>query len=66
MFRDRTMCVFEYTLRAAALKDPKPTIPLYSKLARSQEETTKFMDVLAGTMDFKQFFSSSNISRLLA
>jgi 2-polyprenyl-6-methoxyphenol hydroxylase-like FAD-dependent oxidoreductase len=64
-FRDRTKRVFEYTLRAATLKDPTSTIPLYSKIARSREETTKFMDVLAGTTDFKQFFNPSNISRLL-
>jgi 2-polyprenyl-6-methoxyphenol hydroxylase-like FAD-dependent oxidoreductase len=65
-FRERTTRVFEYTLRAAALKDPTPSIPLYSKVAQSREETARFMDVLAGTMDFKQFFTPSNISRLLA
>jgi 2-polyprenyl-6-methoxyphenol hydroxylase-like FAD-dependent oxidoreductase len=65
-FRERTMRVFEYTLRAAALKDPTATIPLYKKIAQSAEETQRFMDVLAGTMDFKQFFTPSNISRLLA
>lgn len=65
-FRAGTMRVFEYTLRAAGLKDPAPTIPLYSKVAQSQEETTKFMDVLAGATDFKQFFNPSNVSRLLA
>jgi 2-polyprenyl-6-methoxyphenol hydroxylase-like FAD-dependent oxidoreductase len=65
-FRERTTHVFEYTLRAAALKDPTPSIPLYSKVAQSPEETARFMDVLAGTMDFKQFFTPSNISRLLA
>jgi 2-polyprenyl-6-methoxyphenol hydroxylase-like FAD-dependent oxidoreductase len=64
-FRERTMRVFEYTLRAAALKDPGPTIPLYAKIAQSPEETERFMDVLAGTTDFKQFFNPSNISRLL-
>ena len=65
-FRERTMRVFEYTLRAAALKDPTATIPLYSKIAQSREETERFMDVLAGSLDFKQFFTPANISRLLA
>jgi 2-polyprenyl-6-methoxyphenol hydroxylase-like FAD-dependent oxidoreductase len=65
-FRERTMRVFEYTLRAAELRDPTSTIPLYSKVAQSREETKRFMDVLSGTMDFKEFFTSSNISRLLA
>jgi flavin-dependent dehydrogenase len=65
-FREKTMRVFEYTLRAAALRDPTPTIPLYAKIAESREETQRFMDVLAGVMDFKQFFTPSNISRLLA
>ena len=65
-FRQRTMPVFEYTVKAAALKDPAPTLPLYEKLAQSQEETTRFMDVLAGTLAFKEYFTPSNISRLLA
>jgi 2-polyprenyl-6-methoxyphenol hydroxylase-like FAD-dependent oxidoreductase len=65
-FRERTARVFEYTLRAAALKDPTSSLPLYAKVAQSGEETERFMNVLAGTMDFKQFFSPSNISRLLA
>ena len=60
------MPVFEYTVKAAALKDPAPTLPLYEKLAQSQEETSRFMDVLAGTLAFKEYFTPSNISRLLA
>jgi len=65
-FRQRTMPVFEYTLKAASLKDPASTLPLYAKVAQSSEETTRFMDVLAGAMDFRQFFTPSNISRLLS
>jgi flavin-dependent dehydrogenase len=65
-FRDRTMPIFEYTLRAASLKDPKPAIPIYQRVARSAEETTRFMDVLAGNTPFKEFFNPSNIARLLA
>jgi flavin-dependent dehydrogenase len=65
-FREKTMPVFDYTLRAASLKDPSAMLPLYAKVAQSNEETTRFMDVLSGTMDYKQFFTPSNISRLLA
>jgi len=65
-FRERTRPVFEYTLRAAGLKDPSAMLPLYARVAQSREETTRFMDVLAGNTDFKQFFTPSNISRLLA
>jgi len=65
-FRERTMPVFEYTLRAAGLKDPSAMLPLYAKVSQSAEETTRFMDVLAGATDFRQFFTPSNISRLLA
>ncbi len=56
-FRERTMRVFEYTLRAAALKDPAPSVPLYSRIAASSEGTQRFMDVLAGTVDFKQLLT---------
>jgi 2-polyprenyl-6-methoxyphenol hydroxylase-like FAD-dependent oxidoreductase len=65
-FRQKTMPVFEYTVRAAGLKDPAPTLALYAKVAQSNEETTRFMDVLAGTLAFKEYFTPSNISRLLA
>jgi flavin-dependent dehydrogenase len=54
-FREKTMPVFEYTLRAASLKDPTPTLPLYARIGASPEGTTRFMDVLAGTAEFKQF-----------
>jgi flavin-dependent dehydrogenase len=64
-FRQKTMPVFEYTVKAAGLKDPAPTLALYAKVAQSREETTRFMDVLAGTLDFKEYFAPSNISRLL-
>jgi 2-polyprenyl-6-methoxyphenol hydroxylase-like FAD-dependent oxidoreductase len=65
-FRQKTMPIFEYTLKAAGLKDPAPTIALYAKIAQSRDETTRFMDVLAGTKAFKEYFTPSNISRLLA
>jgi flavin-dependent dehydrogenase len=65
-FREKTRPVFEYTLRAAGLKDPSAMLPVYAKIAESSEKTRQFMNVLAGTVDFKQFFTPSNISRLLA
>jgi len=65
-FRDKTMPIFEYTLKAASLKDPTSTVPLYERVAQSREETTRFMDVLAGNIPFKEFFNPPNIARLLA
>ena len=65
-FRDRTMPIFEYTLKAASLKDPTSAAPIYEKIAQSREETTRFMDVLAGNIPFKEFFNPPNIKRLLA
>jgi flavin-dependent dehydrogenase len=65
-FRDRTMPIFEYTLKAAGLKDPASAVPIYRKIAQSREETTRFMDVLAGNIPFKAFFNPANIARLLA
>lgn len=38
-FRDRTMPIFEYTLKAASLKDPASAVPIYRKVAQSDEET---------------------------
>ena len=65
-FRDKTMAVFDYTLRAAGLKDPVAALPLYARVAQSPEETTRFMDVLAGSVAFTDFFNPSNVARLLA
>jgi 2-polyprenyl-6-methoxyphenol hydroxylase-like FAD-dependent oxidoreductase len=65
-FRDRTMPIFEYTLKAASLKDPASAVPIYERVAESREETTRFMDVLAGNIPFKEFFNPPNIARLLA
>ena len=44
------MPIFEYTLKAASLKDPASAVSIYRKVAQSDEETTRFMDVLAGNI----------------
>jgi hypothetical protein len=59
------MPVFEYTLRAAGLKNPAPNVALYAKVAQSDATSTEFMDVLAGTIPFKDYFNPANVSRLL-
>ena len=64
-FRDRTMPVFDYTVRAAGLKEPASAIPIYAKIAQSAEETVRFMDVLAGNIPAKSVFNPENIARLL-
>lgn len=65
-FRERTMPTFQYTLKAAELKDPTPAVPVYARIARSHEETTRFMDVLAGNIPLNEVFNPSNIARLMA
>jgi 2-polyprenyl-6-methoxyphenol hydroxylase-like FAD-dependent oxidoreductase len=65
-FRDKTMPIFEYTLKAASLNDPASAVPIYKRIAQSHEETTRFMDVLSGNMPFREFFNPPNIARLLA
>ena len=64
-FRQRTMAEFDYTVRAAGLGDPASTLPLYTRIARSPEDTTPFMDVLGGTLALKAFFNPANLSRLM-
>jgi 2-polyprenyl-6-methoxyphenol hydroxylase-like FAD-dependent oxidoreductase len=62
--RERTQAVFDYTLRAAALKDPAPQVPLYMAIAASAAATRQFMNVLAGTLPYRDFFNRDNIARL--
>jgi flavin-dependent dehydrogenase len=65
LFRERTMPAFDYTVKAAGLGDPAPALPLYARIAESPEDTTRFMDVLGGTLPFKAFFNPTNLSRLV-
>jgi flavin-dependent dehydrogenase len=64
-FRRRTQPVFDYTVRAAGLADPSSALPLYAAIVGSAEDTTRFMDVLAGTLPFKDFFNPTNLARLM-
>jgi hypothetical protein len=64
-FRDRTMPIFDYTVKAASLRETASTIPVYARIAQSAEETVRFMDVLAGNIPAKDVFNSQNIARLL-
>jgi 2-polyprenyl-6-methoxyphenol hydroxylase-like FAD-dependent oxidoreductase len=66
VFRDKTLPIFDYTVKAASLKDPASAMPIYGRVAQSSDETTRFMDVLAGNISFKDFFNPKNIARLLA
>ena len=61
----RTVAAFDYTVRAAGLGDPASALPLYARIAQSPEDTTRFMDVLGGTLAFKAFFNPANLSRLM-
>jgi flavin-dependent dehydrogenase len=60
-----TLPVFEYTVRAAALKDPTPQVPLYYEIAASPAATRQFMNVLTGTLPYRAFFNRSNIAQLV-
>ncbi len=64
-FRDRTMPIFDYTVKAAGLKEPASAMPIYARIAQSPEETARFMDVLAGNIPAKTVFNPQNIARLL-
>jgi 2-polyprenyl-6-methoxyphenol hydroxylase-like FAD-dependent oxidoreductase len=64
-FRDRTMPIFDYTVKAAGLKEPASALPIYDRIAQSADETVRFMDVLAGNIPAKDVFNPQNIARLL-
>jgi flavin-dependent dehydrogenase len=64
-FRERTMPAFDYAVKAAGLGDPASALRLYARIAESPEDTTRFMDVLSGTLPFKAFFNPTNLSRLM-
>lgn len=64
-FRNKTMPVFDYTVKAAGLKEPTSAIPIYARIAQSAEETVRFMDVLAGNIPARNVFNPENIARLL-
>jgi flavin-dependent dehydrogenase len=59
-----TRPVFDYTLLSAALDDPAPLSAFYAAVARSPEATRQLMNVLAGTVPYREFFNRTNIARL--
>jgi flavin-dependent dehydrogenase len=63
--REKTLPVFEYTVRAAALKDPTPQVPLYEEIAASPVATRQFMNVLTGSLPYRVFFNRSHIAQLV-
>jgi 2-polyprenyl-6-methoxyphenol hydroxylase-like FAD-dependent oxidoreductase len=65
-FRNRTLPIFDYTVKAAGLKRQESTMTIYAKIAQSAQDTAQFMDVLAGNIPVKNVFNPENIARLLA
>jgi flavin-dependent dehydrogenase len=65
-FRDRTMPIFDYTVKAAGLKQQETAMAIYAKIAQSDKEAAQFMDVLAGNIPVRNVFNPQNIARLLA
>jgi hypothetical protein len=64
-FRNRTMPIFDYTVKAASRRETASAIPVYARIAQSGAETVRFMNVLAGNLPAKDVFNSQNIARLL-
>jgi flavin-dependent dehydrogenase len=62
--RRRTRPVFDYTLSSAMLDDPAPLSAFYAAVAKNSEAARQMMNVLAGTMPFREFFNRANIARL--
>jgi flavin-dependent dehydrogenase len=62
--RRRTRPVFDYTLLSAMLDDPTPLSAFYAAVAKNSEAARQMMNVLAGTMPFREFFNRANIARL--
>jgi 2-polyprenyl-6-methoxyphenol hydroxylase-like FAD-dependent oxidoreductase len=62
--RRRTRPVFDYTLLSAMLDDPAPLSAFYAAIAKNSEAARQMMNVLAGTMPFREFFNRANIARL--
>ena len=65
-FRERTMPVFDYTVKVAGLKEQTSAMAIYAKIAQSARDTAQFIDVLAGNIPVKNVFNPENIARLLA
>ena len=62
----KTRAVFEYTLHAAALRDPRPQAAVNARIAASSEATRQWMNVLGGVLPHTAFFSQANMGSLLA
>src|ERR1700728_4183069 len=65
-FRERTRHVFQYTLRAAALDDPSPSLPFYAAAREDPEAIRGLMNVVAGVLPADAFFNRANIARIVA
>jgi len=60
-----TSAVFEYTLNSAALKDPAPQVALYREIAARPDLTQSLMNVLGGSMPYRDLFNARTIGGLL-
>jgi len=60
------MAMYELTCQRAALEPPAPQMSqLVAALADNQDDTDRFLGVLAGTVAIPEFFAPDNIQRIL-
>jgi flavin-dependent dehydrogenase len=58
--------IYEFTCQLAALEPPPPEQQaLFAALGHNQEQTNRFMGVLAGTVPVGEFFSPENIGQIM-
>ena len=58
--------IYEFTCQLAALEPPPPEMQqLFAALRGNQEETDRFMGVLAGTTPVPEFFAPDNLALIL-
>ena len=61
------MAMYELTCQRAALEPPAPQMTqLVAALSGNQDDTARFLGVIAGTVPVPEFFAPDNIQRILA
>jgi flavin-dependent dehydrogenase len=64
---EASMPIFELTLQLASLQEPPAEMQhLFGALCGNQEDTNRFMGLVAGTTPFQDFFAPENVGRIMA
>ena len=64
-YREKTTAAFDYTVASAMLKDPTPQVPLYRAIAARPDVTQILMNVLGGSVSFRELFNAQVLATLL-